>query len=114
MSDIKIETSNPDDLAGGQTPLSPDQAAGRTRGTDCSQNTLSFERSPEVGASSQASPRGYTVSGIDGVSVKSVDRRTIEGSTPGDSRAHGAPAILPNNPGPREPKGQTYTENGKH
>src|SRR5919108_6605081 len=38
--------------------------------------------------------------------IKPVDRKTLEGSTPGDTRAKAAPAVLPNNPGPREQVGQ--------
>lgn len=40
------------------------------------------------------------------VAVKQVDHKTIEGSNPGDSRAQGAPAVLPNNPAPRTAVGQ--------
>lgn len=39
--------------------------------------------------------------------VKPVDRRTIAGSTPGDFRAKGADAKLPENPNPRQPMTQT-------
>lgn len=41
------------------------------------------------------------------ITVTPVDRKTIEGSTPGDFRSQAAPAILPDNPGPRDPKGQS-------
>jgi hypothetical protein len=50
------------------------------------QNTLSFCRGAETSVS---------------VSVKPVDRKTIEGSTPGDFRAKSADAVLPANPAPR-------------
>ena len=84
--------------------LSPDQAAGRVRGTDENQNPLSFCRGVEV---TPIAVSGFTeVQGI-AVAVKPVDRRTIEGSYAGDSRAKGADAQLPLNPAPREPKGQT-------
>jgi hypothetical protein len=99
MSDFPIEDKPVPQ--GAETPLSSDADNGRTKGTDCDQNTLSFCRGPEVPASSQTSERGYTVSGV-GVSVKPVDRRTIEGSTPGDFRAQAAPAVLPDNPAPRD------------
>jgi hypothetical protein len=39
--------------------------------------------------------------------IKPVHRKTIEGSTPGDFRSKAAPAVLPDNPGPREPRGQS-------
>jgi hypothetical protein len=121
MSDTltnKIQTSNPNDLPGGQLPLSPDAAAGRVRGTDQSQNTLSFSRGAEVAASSQpiASKNnlsnGLGVTGV-AVSVTPTDRRTIEGSTPGDSRskpgdvaAASLLAVSGSNKGPREAVGQ--------
>ena len=38
--------------------------------------------------------------------VKPVDSKTLGGSYPGDHRAKAAPAVLPNNPGPREAVGQ--------
>lgn len=38
--------------------------------------------------------------------IKPVDRKTIIGSTPGDFRSQAAPAVLPNNAGPRESMGQ--------
>lgn len=114
MSDTltnKIMIDNPDDLPGGQQPLSADVANGRVRGTDADQNSLAnCIRGAEVPASSQTSERGYSVTGVE-VSVKPVDRKTLEGSYAGDSRAKGAPAVLPNNPGVREPMGQVA--NGK-
>lgn len=38
--------------------------------------------------------------------IKPVDSKTLQGSYPGDHRAQAAPAVLPNNPGPREATGQ--------
>lgn len=49
---------------------------------------------------------GMSVAGVN-VKVKPVDRRTIEGSTPGDFRKLASPAVLPANPGPREGMTQT-------
>jgi len=40
------------------------------------------------------------------VTVRPTDRRTIEGSTPGDHRQKASPAVLPPNPAPRQPVGQ--------
>lgn len=50
--------------------------------------------------------------------IKPVDRKTLEGSTPGDFRSQAAPAVLPNQPGPREQMAgqrdsRNYNENGK-
>ncbi len=45
--------------------------------------------------------------------IKPVDRRTIEGSTPGDFRSQAAPAVLPDNPGPREGMGQSKVMSSK-
>lgn len=33
--------------------------------------------------------------------IKPVDRKTLEGSTPGDHRSQAAPAVLPPQPAPR-------------
>jgi hypothetical protein len=41
-------------------------------------------------------PEGVTVV------IKPVDRRTIQGSYPGDSRSQAANAVLPAQPGPRD------------
>jgi hypothetical protein len=38
--------------------------------------------------------------------TKPVDRKTLEGSTPGDFRSQAADAVLPANPGPRDETGQ--------
>jgi hypothetical protein len=110
MSDFPIE--NKAVPQGAKEPLSSDSLKS-THGFDsANQNSLSFCRAPEVGASSSTSSRGYTVAGIEGVAIKPVDRRTIEGSTPGDFRAKAAPAVIPANPGPREGMGQF--PNGKN
>ena len=117
---IKIQTSSPDELAGGQTPLSPDQEQKSRSGFTGSQV---FPLSGRTGtnvegrAASLCSPAGNNrdprfVAGMAcdspvAPTIKPVDRLTIEGSTPGDFRATAAPAVLPNQPGPREAKGQT-------
>lgn len=44
---------------------------------------------------------GMSLSGAP-VTVVPCDRKTIEGSTPGDSRPKGSPAVLPANPAPRQ------------
>jgi hypothetical protein len=119
MSDTKIQTSNPDDLSGGQTPLSPDQAAGRVRGTDADQNTLSFCRGVEVPASSQPTDaRGFSVSGV-AVSVAQVGHKALEGSnSPNDFRKSGDVAVASlaavsgSSKGPRDPVQQA--PNGKN
>jgi|ERR1017187_2343857 hypothetical protein len=110
MSDPKIqEASAP---AGAQEPLAVDSLKS-THGFDsANQNSLSFSRGPEVSASSApvASRNGLSnglgVSGREQENARPSDRRTLEGSTPGDFRAQAAPAHLPNNPGVREPMGQ--------
>jgi hypothetical protein len=115
MSEIKIQTSAADELAGGQLPLASDD---RRRGGDFNQNTLSICRgenvtpgtarfiAPTPNTREAATVGGMAVAAPLAVGVQPVDRRTIEGSTPGDFRAQAAPAVLPANPGPREPKGQ--------
>ena len=49
--------------------------------------------------------------------IKPVDRKTIEGSTPGDHRAPALKADITafakNSPGPREPKGQSQVMSSK-
>jgi hypothetical protein len=121
MSEIKIQTTAADELAGGQTPLTTDD---RRRGGDFNQNTLSICRGENVtpGTAGPIAPApnnreaatvgGMAVAAPLAVSVKPVDRRTIEGSTPGDFRARAADAVLPNQPGPRDAKGQAQL-NGK-
>jgi hypothetical protein len=110
----KIQTSSPNDLPGGQHAFVVESHKS-TKGFDSGeQNNLAKAqgRGVEVNVISRPIPSrnglndGAAVTGVS-VAVRSVDRKTIEGSTPGDSRAHGAPAVLPANPGPREPKGQT-------
>jgi len=125
MSEIKIQESSPDYLAGGQTPEQALAADLRSRqGHNCPQNTMSICRGQEVAARSETTGpnrpglvngvfpanrpsdlnAGLSVSGRAQESARPVDRRTIEGSTPGDSRAKGSPAVLPTNPGPRAAK----------
>jgi hypothetical protein len=105
MSDFPIE--NKSTPQGAQTPLAVESKKS-THGFDSGeQNQLASAqgRGSEVAASSQTSSRGYSVSGV-GVSVKPVDRKTLEGSYPGDSRSTAAPAQIPNQPAPREAVGQ--------
>jgi hypothetical protein len=45
--------------------------------------------------------------------ARPVDFKSLAGSYPGDHRAQGAPAVLPANPGPREPKGQSHVMSSK-
>jgi hypothetical protein len=45
--------------------------------------------------------------------IKPVDRRTIEGSTPGDFRAQASPAVLPDSPAPREGMCQSKVTSSK-
>jgi hypothetical protein len=48
------------------------------------------------------------------ITVKPVDRKTIEGSYPGDFRTGNVDrVVLPDNPGPREPKGQSKVTSSK-
>lgn len=102
---------------GAQKPLSTDSPKS-TKGGDFSQDNLSFCRGDEVAASSHQIPVGsgladFGCSGV-AVSVELTSANHLEGSHKGDHRAKAAPAVLPANPAPREPKGQTTTENGKH
>jgi hypothetical protein len=121
MSDeIKIQTSAPDELAGGQQPLSADAEQKSRSGFVGSQVFRSFPPSPNVEGrpASLISPAANTreAASVNQMAVDSpvapkvypVDRRTIEGSYSyaGDTRAHAHDAVLPNQPGPREPKGQ--------
>lgn len=119
MSDeIKIQET-PAVPQGAQTPLSNDDNRKSTHGGTFNQDTLSFCRgvnvepgtagpiAPAPNSREAATVGGMAVAAPLRVSVAPVDRRTIEGSTPGDFRAKAAPAVLPNQPGPREAKGQT-------
>ncbi len=47
------------------------------------------------------------------VSVKQTGHRTIEGSHAGDHRPQATDAVLPNNPGPRELRGQSKVMSSK-
>lgn len=102
-----IQTSSPDELSGGQTPeqaLAADQksrygfsgrqdqmrdAIGRGVQSDFS-NGQAAPHSPNdangAGTRPSGNVSGMSLSGVN-VVVKPVDRRTIEGSTPGDHRA---------------------------
>jgi hypothetical protein len=95
MSDTTPIQSTPTPEQGAQTPLSPDASAGRTRGTDQDQNTMSFSRGTEVPASSAdvASRNnlnnGAAVTGVQ-VSVAQTSHRALEGSNaPNDFRKSG-------------------------
>jgi hypothetical protein len=113
---IKIQNSAPDELPGGQEPLAVDRKS--THGGNFNQVFRSFPPAPEVQgrAATLCNPAANnrpleTVSGMACDSpvaplVRPVDRRTIEGSYPGDTRAKAAPAVMPANPAPREPMGQ--------
>jgi hypothetical protein len=122
--EIKIQTIAPDELPGGQTPLTIDSLKS-THGFDsANQNSLSFCRgenvegrpasliSPAANNRESASVNQMAVDSPVAPKVYPVDRRTIEGSYPGDTRAHAHDAVLPSQPGPREPKGQAQL-NGK-
>ena len=119
MSDIKIQ----DTPAQGTVDLSTDANTGRTKGGDFNQNQMSFSRGNEVPASSgdvasrNGLNNGAAVRGV-AVSVTPVDRRTIEGSTPGDFRAKPGDtanaslnAVSGSNKPPRDPVQQAA--NGK-
>jgi len=119
MSDeIKIQES-PAVPQGAEQALSADAEQKSRSGFTGSQVMRSFPVGVDVtpGTAGPIAPapnsrEAATVSGMAvaaplGISVKPVDRRTIEGSYPGDTRAQAAPAVLPNQPGPREARGQT-------
>jgi hypothetical protein len=120
--DTKIQTSSPNELSGGQAPLT------ERRGNEgLNQNTMSFCRGVEVPASSGATERRFQQGQVNGVSgraesctsnglavagreaetAKHVDQRCVEGSYPGDSRKRGADAVLPANPPVRGATGQS-------
>ena len=114
MSDIKIQESATDQLAGGQNNETRrgNEAGGtnqfsfcRGQNVEAPSSDSSLKTSPTPNNRENASVSGMNVTGVS-VSVKPVDRKTVEGSTPGDFRAKGAPAVLPNQPGPREGMGQ--------
>jgi hypothetical protein len=114
---IKIQTT-PAVPAGAETPMSNDDNRKSTHGGTFNQDTLSFCRgtnvegstarlvSPAANNREPASVSGLAVDSPIAVSVKPVDRRTLEGSTPGDFRTQAAPAAMPANPGPRQNVGQ--------
>jgi len=118
MSDIKIQTTAPGQLEGGQQPLQGDAEQKSTCGFVGSQVFRGFPPAPEVqhGSAGPVSPAPnnrenatvgdmYVAAPVT-VSVKPVDRKTLEGSTPGDFRAKAADAKMPNQPAPRQPVGQ--------
>jgi hypothetical protein len=95
MSDFKIQTSSPDELAGGQKPLQTDVLKS-THGFDASnQNSLSFCRGQNIESSSSisnakdaATPNntpsdlnaGLQVTGRSNEQAKHVDEKVLEGS----------------------------------
>ena len=111
-TDIPIQESAPDQLEGGQKPLANDNSD-RRRGGSFDQNTLSFCRgtnvTPGTAGPVASAPNNREHATIDGmyvaapvgIHVQPVDRRTLEGSTPGDYRKQASPAVLPNQPAPR-------------
>ncbi len=118
--DIKIQTSAPDELSGGEQ-LKPERTGNEFRvnfplsgrsGVEVTLGTTAARIAQGVVNGVGQKVDSCTSSGFGGVtavpvSVKPVDRRTLEGSTPGDFRAKAAPAVLPNQPAPRQPVGQT-------
>jgi hypothetical protein len=70
-----------------------DEANAASAGTKATAS--SADLSP-MGEASQPTP----------IVIKPVDRRTIQGSYPGDSRSQAAPVVMPNQPNPREAVGQ--------
>lgn len=125
MSEIKIQTT-PAPEAGAQEPLQVERRG--NEGLRQNQMADCIGRGSEILASSQpietrihkgvvngvgqsvdsCTSSGKAVAGV-AVNVTPVDRKTVEGSYPGDSRKRGADAQLPNMPGPREPRGQAQT-----
>ena len=119
MSEIKIQTTATDELAGGQQPLSADAELYSRNANTVSQVFRSFPPSPEVPRGTvglvasaannreRASIDQMAVSAPVAVSVKQVDHRAIQGSNaPNDFRRKAAPAIPPNQPAPRQSVGQ--------
>lgn len=121
----EIQTS-PAPEQGAQTPLTGEGEQYSRSAFDGNQNTMSFCRGAEVPASSQVSDRKFSKGLVNGVSAspesvttsgmavngrenenaRPADRKTLQGSTPGDFRKHGAGARLPQNPAPRTAVGQ--------
>jgi hypothetical protein len=123
MSNFPIQESAADQLSGGQKPLSNDDNRKSTHGGTFNQDTMNFCRGENVTPGSAgpiapaphnreaASVNQMAVAAPVAVGVKPVDRKTLEGSTPGDFRVHGdyAKAALDrasDNGGPRQPVGQ--------
>ncbi|HTS04403.1 MAG TPA: hypothetical protein VMP68_02395 [Candidatus Eisenbacteria bacterium] len=119
MSEVKVQDS-PAVPSGAQRPLSADleqknrsgfvgnqnqhkNAIGRGVEVNLSATSAAVKPNIEAGEGQRESA-SVSQMGCNGiaVNVKPVDRRTIEGSYSGDSRAKGSPAVLPANPGPRE------------
>jgi hypothetical protein len=104
MSDIKIQTTAPDQLAGGQAPLTPPERRGNEFpqsfpltgrpgvqvDNDQPASTVSPNNANGAGSRPSANVSGLNAGAGRGIAVKPVDRRTIQGSTPGDSRTPSA------------------------
>jgi hypothetical protein len=76
------------------------------------ENTMSFERATEKMQSGlpYKEDAGNTMtvgSQVDLGPIKPVDRKTLEGSTPGDFRAQADDVTMPAQPGPRGETGQS-------
>ncbi len=115
MSDQPEIQDSPAVPQGAQQPL-------ERRGNEQSVTFRSFPPAPEVqgssarlispnlanGAASRPveSVNSMFCSAPVAVSVRPVDRKTVEGSTPGDFRAKGVQPVMPANPAPRQPVGQ--------
>src|ERR1700692_3692161 len=115
MSDITIQTSAPNQLEGGQQPLSLDaEQKSRSGFTGSQVFPLSGKQgvndqpgtagpiAPAANNREHATIDGMYVSAPVAIHVQPVDRRTLEGSTAGDFRKQASPAVLPNQPGPRD------------
>jgi len=124
MSEVKVKVQNDAVPSGAQEPLSADleqknrsgfvgnqnqhkNAIGRGVEVNLSATSAPVKPNSEAGEGQReaASVAGMGVDGLS-VSVRPVDRRTIEGSTPGDHRAKASTAVLPASPAPRQPVGQ--------
>jgi len=116
MSDIKTQVSASGELPGGEAPLTQPERRGNEqdttfplsgrRGTEVPLGATASRISP--GKMNGVSPTPDSCTSNFGnvqsvpVSVRPVDRKTLEGSYAGDSRQKGTDAKMPQNPGPRE------------
>ena len=98
-----MSTPTSETLNGGST-FTPEQTSGAnesSKGIDLVEATR-----PRPSADQRITAGMTTGSQVNVGPIKPVDRKTITGSTPGDFRAKAAPAVLPDNPAPREQMGQ--------